>query len=329
MTQARRHSPFGGSILSLGSINADFQMRIRRQPEVSETLLASDFARLGGGKAANVAYLARKLGLRAQLFAHTGDDDLSEQAIAPLRATGVDLSGIKKIRNAHTGVTMITVPPNGKKSIVMAANSNGFWCQDDATPVLQAIREAQAGSVLVADCEIPVFIVEQALRVARQCGITTILDPSPANRVTDAVLKLSDFIVPNCSETQALTGIECEDVDSAIGAGNALLERGVSVACIKLMDGGCVVVEDGCAFHIAPVPVEVVDTTGAGDAFTGALAVALLERQPLHQAARFAVAASHLAVTAYGSQPAYPARKDIERMERRLETSTHVRQPVH
>jgi len=328
MTYQRKEAAYG-KILSLGSINADFQMRTKRQPKVSETLLASDFAKLGGGKAANVAYLARRLGHHAQLFAHTGDDDLSEQAIAPLRETGVDLSGLKKIKNAHTGVTMITVPPDGKKSIVMAANANGFWCQDDALPVLQAIREADPGSVLVADCEIPVFIVEQAMRAARQRGITTILDPSPADRVTEAVLKQTDFIAPNSVETKALTDIECDDVPSAIDAGKVLLELGVRVACIKLADGGCVVVEDGCAFHIAPVPVEVVDTTGAGDAFTGALSVALLEGYPLHHAARFAVAASHLAVTAYGSQPAYPTREEIERMERRLETSTHVRQPVH
>ncbi|HWT72254.1 MAG TPA: ribokinase [Oxalicibacterium sp.] len=315
--------------MSLGSINADFQMRTKRQPEVSETLLASDFVRLGGGKAANIAYLARKLGKQAQLFAHTGDDDLAEQAMGPLRDSGVDLSGIKKIKNAHTGVTMITVPPDGKKSILMAANANGFWCQDDATPVLQAIRNTEPGSVLVADCEIPVFIVEQAMRAARQRGVKTILDPSPADRVTDALLKLTDFIAPNAGEAKTLTGIECEDVASAMEAGNRLRERGVAVACIKLADGGCVVVEDGCAFHIAPVPVDVVDTTGAGDAFTGGLAVALLEHRPLHQAACFAVAASHLAVTAWGSQPAYPTREQIERMEARLDTRTHVRQPVH
>jgi ribokinase len=195
--------------------------------------------------------------------------------------------------------------------------------------VLRAIRDAETGSVLVADCEIPVFVVEQALRAARQKGLRTVLDPSPADRVTDAVLKLTDFIAPNAGEARSLTGIDCEDVESAIEAANCLLERGVGVACIKLPDGGCVVMEDGCAFHIEPVPVEVVDTTGAGDAFTGGLAVALLEQRPLHQAARFAVAASHLAVTAYGSQPAYPTRKQIEQLERRLDMSTHVRQPVH
>jgi len=329
MTQQRRNSICRGKILSLGSINADFHMRTKLQPERNEMLHASDFARLGGGKAANIAYLASRLGKATQLFAHTGDDDLAEQAMAPLRDSGVDVSGIKKIKNAHTGVTMITVPPDGKKSILMAANANGFWCQDDVAPVLLAIRSAESGSVLVADCEIPVFIVEQAMRTARQCDIKTILDPAPAERVTDALLKLTDFIALNAGEAKTLTGIECEDVASAMDAGNCLLERGVAVACIKLADGGCVVVEDGCAFHIAPVPVDVVDTTGAGDAFTGGLAVALLEQHPLHQAARFAVAASHLAVTAWGSQPAYPTRQQIERMEARLDMRTHIRQPVH
>jgi ribokinase len=302
MTYQRKEAA-NGKILSLGSINADFQMRTKRQPEVSETLLASDFAKFSGGKAANVAYLARRLGHHAQLFAHTGDDDLSEQAIAPLRETGVDLSGIKKIKNAYTGVTMITVPPDGKKSIVMAANANGFWCQDDALPVLDAIRTADPGSVLVADCEIPVFIVEQAMRTARQRGITTILDPSPADRVTDAVLKQTDFIAPNCGETRVLTGIECDDIESAIDAGRVLLDRGVRVACIKLADGGCVVVEDGCAFHIAPVPVEVVDTTGAGDAFAaGLLAARAGGAEPAEQLAAGCALAAR-AVCVHGARP--------------------------
>jgi ribokinase len=324
-----RHQRTAGSILSLGSINADFQIRTRRRREASDTLLATDFARLGGGKAANVAFLAGKLGRKAQLFAHTGDDDLAEQAIAPLRETGVDLRGIKKIRNGHTGVTMITVPYEGKRSVVRAPNANGFWCPDDVAPVISAIGAAEADSVLVVDCEIPAFVVEQALRAARQRGMRTVLAPSAMSRVNDALLKLADVIVLKTSAATALTGVTCSDIDSVIIAAQSLLERGIAVACIKLPQGGCVLAEDGCAFHIAPVPVDVVDTTGAGDAFTGALVVALLEKRPPHQAARFAVAASHLAVTAYGSQPAYPTREQIERLERRLDMHTHVWQPVH
>jgi len=311
-----------GKILSLGSINADFQMRTARRPEVSETLLASDFVRLGGGKAANVAYLAAKLGAPAQLLARVGDDDLAEQALAPLRAAGIDLRGIVRVAHAGTGVTMITVPPDGKKSIVMAANANQAWNAADAEAVRRAVAGLPAASVLAADCEIPVPVLEPALRAARQAGVVTVLDPSPADRA-GALLALSDYLAPNAGEAAHLTGIACDDVAAAIAAGRRLRECGVGTACVKLVDGGCVTVAPAEVFHVPPVPVEVVDTTGAGDAFTGALAVALLERRPCAEAVRFAVAASHLAVTAYGSQPAYPDRKRVEQMAARLDVRMH------
>lgn len=305
-------------VLSVGSVNADFQMRTERQPDVSETLLASEFARLSGGKAANVAYLAAKLNIPSQLFAHVGNDDLSNQALQPLRNIGVDLTFVSKLQNNSTGVTMITVPPDGKKSIVMAANANLVWTESDALSVSNGIHVARAGSVLSINCEIPGFVVEQAMHAARSTAKKTVLDPSPANAVSDRMLSLADFVVPNTGEARALTNINVIDVPSAIEAGHRLISRGADAACMKLFDGGCVLVQSRRAIHVSPAPVPVVDTTGAGDAFTGGLAVALLEGKSPAEAVRFAVATSHLAVTAYGSQPAYPERYQIEEMERRL-----------
>ena len=311
-------------VLSLGSINADFQVRVERRPQLSETLVASDFLRLSGGKAANVAFLARKLGVEARLFAHAGTDDLARQALAPLRAMGVDLSGVRQVADANTGVAMIMVPPDAKKGIVMAVNANDAWNEADADAALQAISGAPADSVLAVDCEIPAFVAERALRAARRRGLKTILDPSPADRVTDAMLEAADMVIPDSGEAHGLTGIECKDPQSAMKAGERLCERGAAVACIKLPDGGCVVVGEGRRAWIPAVPVKVTDTTGAGDAFAGALAVAVLERRSCLEAARFAVAASHLAVTGYGSQPAFPGREDIQQMEQRLCVRTDV-----
>lgn len=312
-------------ILSLGSVNADFQVRTDRRPASSETLLATEFIRLSGGKAANVAFLARRLGIEARLFAHVGDDDLAEQALQPLREIGVDLAGVQHVAGMATGVAMISVPPDGKKGIVMAANANQAWSAQDAGEIASAVREAAPGSVLVTDCEIAAFAVEQAMRAARQAGLKVLLDPSPADRVDDALLALTDFVLPNAGEAESMTGIACNDAASAIEAGKRLLQRGAAAACVKLHDGGCVLVTADEAVHIPPVPVTVVDTTGAGDAFAGAMAVAVLERRAPAEAARFAVAASHLAVTAYGSQPAYPSRDDIERMQERLRIHVHHR----
>lgn len=318
MEKDSRASGKPGLVLSLGSVNADFQVRVERSPDVSETLLASEFRRLSGGKSANVAFLACKLGLDARLFARVGADDLAEQALAALRDIGVDLSGVKQVQGQSTGVAMITVPPDGKKGIVMAPNANNAWTPDDAELIERAVSEAPPGSVLVTNCEIPAFVIERALHAARRCGIRSVLDPSPADQATDALLGLADVVTPNAGEAQSLTGIEIKDKHSGLMAGKRLRERGASVACVKLPDGGCVVTDGETTAHIAAVPVEVVDSTGAGDAFAGALAVALAEGRSHADAARFAVAASHLAVTRYGSQPAYPDRASLEEMEKRL-----------
>ena len=309
------------AVFSIGSINADFQVRVERRPEISETLVVRDFRRFGGGKAANVAFLVRKLGADARLFGHVGDDDLARQALGPLRGIGVDLSGVREVIGMDTGFAMITVPPDGKKGIVMAPNVNHAWSDEDGDRLALALREAPPGSLLVADCEVAPAALEQAMRTARQCNIETILDPSPADRVTDSLLALTGFVIPNSGEAERLTGSECKDAEAAVRAGRRLRERGASAACIRLPDGGCIFVDGTQLARFSSVPVDVVDTTGAGDAFAGALAVALRERRPRIDAVRFAVAAATLAVTGFGAQASYPDREEIESMERRLEVN--------
>ncbi len=288
--------------------------------------MGTEFARLAGGKAANVAYLASKLGIDARLFAHAGDDDLAEQALASLRTIGVDLSGVRKIAHASTGVAMIVVPSDGNKGIVLSANANAAWTDQDMDSVTQAIDDAPPGSVLVVDCELAGFAVERAVHAASRCGIKIVLDPSPADRVTDTLLRLSDFITPNAGEAKRLTGIECHDVASALHAARRLHAHGAKTACIKLPDGGCVLAlaGDRQAAHIPPLPINVTDTTGAGDAFAGALAVAILEQRSLIDALRFAVAASHLTVTRYGAQPALPTREQIDQLAKRFDVNTEI-----
>ena len=299
-------------ILSLGSVNVDFQVRVDRAPEVGETLLGHEFVRLGGGKAANVAFLARRLGIAATLLAQVGDDELGACALEPLRAAGVDLDAVGTVEGAMPGISMIAVPPDGKKMIVLAPNANLVWSDADAARAAQAIGRAPPGSVLVVDHEVPAAVVDRALDAARGRGLRTVLDPSPAERVTDPQIAGADVVVPNPKEAEGLTGIAVSDVGSARDAGHTLVGRGAGAACVKLPDGGCLLVGEGRTVHVPPRPVEVTDATGAGDAFAGALAVALLERRPLLEAACFGAAASHLAVTGYGSQPAYPGRERLE-----------------
>jgi ribokinase len=200
----------------------------------------------------------------------------------------------------------------------MAPNANEAWTEDDAGRIAHAVADLPPGLVIVTNCEISGFVVERALQAAREHGIRSILDPSPADQATDELLKLANAVAPNAGEAHNLTGIECKDAQAGLLAGKSLLERGVSAAFVELADGGCVMTNGKISAYIAAIPVEMVDSTGARDAFTGVLAVALAEGRSHGEAARFAVAASHLAVAAYGSQPAYPDRARLQEMEQCL-----------
>ncbi|MGI4815719.1 MAG: PfkB family carbohydrate kinase [Janthinobacterium lividum] len=365
------------TIIAVGSINADFEARAEAPPEV-ETRLASQFERLAGGKAANIAYLARHLGRPARLFGCVGDDELAEQALAPLRAAGVDLSGVARVTGVGTAVSMIELGRDGKKRILLANNANDQWPDGAYAGLLKAIETAPAASVLVVDYEIPARVADAAIRAAHARGLPIVVDPSFADRVDPGMLALMTAIAPNHEEAGSLlqqeaNGRAANALDAAREAALALTQRGVRLACIKLPDGGCVfAVAGGSAapadaeniasgagnadlpsragaadarasapllYLVPAVDMQVVDTTGAGDAFTGALAIALtapasadstagiLDADKALDAVVYAVAASHLSITRFGSQPAYPddaairallprIRRGVQRLDR-------------
>jgi ribokinase len=300
-------------LLALGSINVDFQVRADRWPEPGETMFTHDMLRAGGGKAANRAFLARRLGVPARLFGRIGDDDLAGDALRGLGTYGVDVTQVQAVPGCSTGVAMIIVRPDGDKTILLAPNANAVWRAGEADEVAAAVSAAPAGSVLTVDLEVPAEVVVAAVRAAHERGMLVVLDPSPAERMPDALYGLVDFITPNPGETRTLTGVSVEAAADARRAGETLCERGVTTACVKLPDGGCVVVRGDLRETFDAPKTEVVDKTGAGDAFAGALGVALRDRQELQPAVRFAVAAASLAVTGYGSQAAYPDRGRLER----------------
>ncbi|HEX7232196.1 MAG TPA: ribokinase [Candidatus Binatia bacterium] len=311
-------------IISLGSINADFQVRAERWAEAGHDFLVTDFMRFGGGKAANVAYAARRLSAPVMLIGHVGDDDLAEQALNPLRQLPLDLPLVSRVRGMATGFVTIVVTPDGKKTMIAAHNANDVWTEKETANAASAVAKAAAGSILVVDCAISIDPVERAARAAAQRKFPIILDPSPAERVPDRLFPLVEFVTPNPVEAQQLTGIAVQSIEDALRAGRALISRGTKVALMKMPEGGCVTVTADSAIAIRPTPVKVIDTTGAGDVFAGALATALLERQSLLNAVRIAVAAAHVSVTRYGAQASYPDRTEIEEMVARLPSDEHI-----
>ena len=311
-----------GIILSLGSINADFQVRVDQPLGRTTTLLAHDYIRLSGGKAANVAYLADLLGVPAAVMARVGDDVLREQALGSLQDTDVDISRVRTVPDGATAFSVIMVPPDGEKNIVLASNANDAWQPDERDEVRQTIQDAPDGSVLVVDYEIPPFVVEVAIRAAHERGLPVILDPSPPDRVDHDLLRYVDYIVPDIAETEGLTGIAANSVEEATRAARQLVNKGVKTAIVKLGEGGCVVATNETVMHVPTVSVDVVDTTGAGDAFAGALAVAVVEQRPGREAVRFATAAATASTTGYGSQPTYPSRERIQPLYEQIDVRT-------
>lgn len=302
-------------IVSLGSINADFLVRADRSPSGPGSVLARDLLRTSGGKAANVAVLAARLGATTRLLGTVGADDLAEQALRGPRAAGVDVSRVRRTSGA-TGFASIVVPPDGAKTIVLATNANDSW--DDEAALDGGFDETGPGSVLVADLEAPTAVVLAALRLARDRGLATVLDPAPAGRVTDAHLAVTDHLTPDHREAEELTGRDIRDDGDACAAAHDLRRRGPRHVYVKLSSGGCAVsTPTGTAVVQAP-EVAAVDQTGAGDAFAGALAWALLHGADPFDAARTAVAASTIAVTGYGSQESYPSPEELRAMEARV-----------
>ncbi len=301
-------------IIALGGINVDFQFRVQRLPEPGETVLSHEFLMAGGGKAANVAFLTRRLGVETRLIGHVGDDLLSDQALKALRGQGVNLQYTTNLEGQATGTALIVVQPDGEKGIIVAPNANDVWSDAEVDAVAQGVDGAPDGSVLVANLEVPAFVVRRAMASAQRRGFPVVLDPSPADRVDDGLLRAVDYLTPNPTEAKQLTGIAVESIDDAFRAGQALRERGVRTACMKLGSGGCLIVGEHTRAHIPSVEVEAVDTTGAGDAFAGALALGILEGHSAQDAVRFAVAAAAIAVTRFGAQDADLTRAEIERI---------------
>ena len=285
-------------ILSLGSINADFVCRVEDEVGSADLLVAREFTRFSGGKALNRAWLAKRLGHPAFLFGRVGDDDLADQALGAATACGVDTSGVTVARDSATAVAMVMVPPSGKKQIVFAENANLEWDEDGRA----AIRSYGAGTVLTLDWEVPSDLVARALELAAELDMRVVGDPSPASKVERSLLHRLAAISANHSEAGELAEMHVGNAAQGRKAAEALRKCGVGLVCVRLEDGGVVVGERDTFHVIPPWEVDVVDTTGAGDAFAAALAAGLARGWPGLKAAALGNAAASVATTGYGSQ---------------------------
>jgi len=299
----------------VGSLNTDLVITAPHLPQTGETVTGGEFATFPGGKGANQAVAAARLGASVAMVGAVGSDGFGRQLRDGLLQNGVDVTHVSVIEHTASGVALITVDPRGQNTIVVAPGANG-----KLTPAhVEAARQAIAGSeVLLLQLEIPLGCVGRAAQLARQGGARVVLDPAPAppEPLPEGLLRLVDVINPNEVEARALTGIDAADERGARAAAEQLLALGCRTAVVKLGARGAFVASGALRRLLPAVPVEAVDTTAAGDAFAGALAVALAEGADLVTAVRLANVAGAVAVTRMGAQPSMPTRAEVEAFAR-------------
>lgn len=297
-------------IVVVGSSNTDMIVRVPRLPRPGETVLGEDFVIAGGGKGANQAVAARRLGAPVTFVVRLGQDIFGEQSLSRFTAEGIDTGYVVRDPDAPSGVALIYVGEDGENMIAVASGANARLGLDDVRRAAPAIARSQ---VLVAQLEIPLPTVREALTLARAAGARTILNPAPAPRapLPDDLYPLIDVLNPNRSEAELLSGVAVSDLATAGQAGHALLRRGVGAVVITLGGQGALVVSPAGSQPIPAYPVRAIDTVGAGDAFTAGLAVALAQGASRTDAARYASAVAALATTKPGAQPSLPTEEEV------------------
>lgn len=300
-------------ILVIGSSNTDMVVRAGRLPRPGETVLGGTFFMNPGGKGANQAVAAARLGGQVAFVCKTGDDLFGSEARRLFREEGIDTSHLLTDPSAPSGVALITVDRQAENCIVVAPGANANLTPDDLRRAASAFEQAD---IVLLQLEIPMETVEQAALTACATGKRVVLNPAPATAIPARLLAALDLITPNETEAEAITGIRIADRRTADEAARRLAATGAKQVVITLGAQGALVYEAGQSRIVEGYPVRAVDTTAAGDVFNGALVVALAEGKPLAEAARFACKAAAISVTRPGAQGSLPTRAEVEAFDR-------------
>jgi ribokinase len=292
-----------------GSMNQDFVLSVERRPAPGETVTDARLATHNGGKGANQAAAAALLGASVAFLGRVGDDGFGGPLVRGLSEKGVDTGLVQEVPGSSTGAAFITVTPDGENAITVAPGANRRLTAQDVDDASESIEGAQ---VLVAQMEIPPEVVLRAVEVAAGSGTRALVNLAPPFEVPRALLEKLDPLVVNEHEATFLLGERVEGVDGALDAAPRLLSLGPASVVVTLGEDGAVFSGSEAAKHLPAPRVEVVDTTGAGDAFVGALAARLAEDAPLEDAVAYAVRAGAAAVTEAGAQGALPTPETVD-----------------
>jgi len=296
-------------ILIIGSTNTDMVIRTDRFPKPGETILGTEFFMNQGGKGANQAVAAARLGGKVTFVSCVGDDLFGKNAVQSLVQEGVDVTYMQVDPNAPSGVAVITVDSVGENHIVVAPGANATFVPEDAKAVPSLM---DTDTVLLLQLEIPIPTVQYLVTEAMQKNTRVVLNPAPAQQLSEELLRNIFILTPNEEEASLLTGIEVRDENSAMAAAKMLKEKGVRNIIITMGAKGAVALYDDEFFCVKAKEVLAVDTTAAGDVFNGALVVAIQEGKSILEAMEFASCAAAIAVTRLGAQSSSPYRQELE-----------------
>ncbi len=296
-------------VFVVGSINQDFVLNVERRPEPGETVTDAQLSKGNGGKGANQAAAAALLGAQVAFLGRVGDDGFGEPLVEALAEKGVDTSMVEATPGSSTGTAVITVTPDGENAITVAPGANRSLTDEDVDDAAEAIGGAR---VLVAQMEVSPEVVLRAVEVAAQNGTRALVNLAPPFEVTRKLLEQLDPLVVNEHEAAFLLGERVEGVDGALSAASQLLVLGPRSVVVTVGKDGAVFSDGESTEHLPAPRVDVVDTTGAGDAFVGALAASLARDDSLEDAVAYAVRAGAAAVTKEGAQGALPTTDVVE-----------------
>jgi ribokinase len=295
------------NVVVVGGVNTDYTVSGPRLPGPGDTVQGSDFHEAPGGKGANQAVAAARLGARVALVARVGTDRRGRAAVARLREEGVDTGAVLGESEAPTGVALVMVDQASEKQILTAPGANLSLTEADIVSHGELFAHAK---IVLIDLEVPLAAAAAAARLARAAGARVVLDPAPAIPLPEDMLRDVHVIRPNAGEAEILTGITVCDRQTAAEAARNLLLRGVGAACVGAPKGNLLVSSEG-ELWLEHLPVRAVDKTGAGDALAGALAAALADGMFLEDAARFAHTAAALKTKRLGAQAGLPHRSEV------------------
>ena len=312
MSKYDKAEPREPLVVVVGSINMDLVVKTPVLPGPGQTVQGRQFTSIPGGKGANQAVAAARLGARVHMIGKVGSDNFGEHLLMCLNKNQVNTSAVVVAEGISTGLTIVMVDSRGENSSCVVAGANGQMQPDDLIAQEELIAQAK---VVLLQLDLPVPTILQAIRLARKHGVKTILDPAPAAADTPAELLKVDIITPNHIEAGIMVGEPVADVRSAKTVAAALVAKGPEAVVVTIGEKGAVLVDKSHHIRHFPAPkVAIADTTGAGDAFTGALSVAIARDEKLSDAIRYANAAGALACTKFGAQPAMPTRQEVEEL---------------